>query len=175
MWCTNNGGQFSLTYDAPHKERLKALTGGDGGTYRGFVEQTLLPQLRKQCPTISSVAMLTYRTGESVAYDHLSYSVSKLGSGSVHRSPQAGLTRAQLLNACTGCHATGAGGAPIAGRQDGWSNPPHKRARIGADMVYHFNRMHCPDCAINELQSLIRNIDRPEMFNPAQLQVNARQ
>jgi len=171
LWCTNR--EFTLTYDGPHDDRLKQWTGGATASYVEFFRQQVLPQLRTQCPKIGSLIVQTIRAGETDEYDQLVYGATSLGEVLVQQSPKTGWGKHYYKKLCAGCHTTGAGGAPIAGKPDGWKQQPLYDAPVGADMVYHFNKMHCPDCTGEQLNTLIRTIHSELM--PAVTEIEPRQ
>lgn len=170
LWCSN-ASVHTLTYDAPHTQRMRSM-GYVEDAYVPFIEQVLQPQLRRQCPTLSSFGVRMVRAGEADAYDYLDYEPDpKLGRSKLRRGPQIGLTRDQYLHACAGCHATGAGGAPVSGQAKGWNRqrPAARQAWARDDTIYHFHNMHCPDCSSRDIDALLHNIDGPYLPGPARL------
>ena len=155
-WCVNQS-PLRMDYDVDHRERNKLF----GGEYGPFFRRSVEPTLRAKCPSLAYASIANFRTGEDTAWDTMVLSNFK--------NPGAGLRlgtvtqgQAQMhevyTRACAACHATGAGGAPRTGIREEWPKFAGSLERASWDEIYHFNRLHCPDCTKDALEALNRVI-----------------
>ena len=135
-----------------------------GGKFGPFFREHMEPQLRAACPSLETATITTFRSGEDLSWDTIGLFKprgAEEGLRVEEITPGGAYVNLVYLRSCAGCHATGAGDAPVVGNSDDWPDRLDRLEYASWDELYHFNRLHCPDCETIVLELLARSMPRP--------------